>query len=125
MNVWVAWVASVVKLHKLCSLHEISVSFFFKGCCAVGFSIITSVFVCSCVIIIVFVRDLMTGTKVAFYFAWLQFYTAALVFPTMVGILVWWRERVHTDVEYDGEPGKKCRGGHIDGAGGGQRLYCA
>ncbi|CAM9969028.1 unnamed protein product, partial [Hapterophycus canaliculatus] len=36
------------------------------------------------------------GTKVGFYFAWLKFYTAALVFPTVVGLLLWWTERLNS-----------------------------
>ena len=35
------------------------------------------------------------GTKIGFYFAWLKFYTAALVYPTLMGLLVWWTERVN------------------------------
>ncbi|CAM9165657.1 unnamed protein product [Ectocarpus sp. 8 AP-2014] len=42
------------------------------------------------------------GTKVGYYFAWLKFYTAALVFPTVVGLLVWWTERVNSLAESSG-----------------------
>lgn len=45
---------------------------------------------------------LRPGTKVGYYFAWLKFYTAALVFPTVVGLLVWWTERVNSLAESSG-----------------------
>lgn len=35
------------------------------------------------------------GTKIGYYFAWLKFYTAALVYPTVVGLFVWWSERAN------------------------------
>lgn len=38
---------------------------------------------------------LRAGTKIGFYFAWLKFYTAALVYPTLMGLLVWWTERLN------------------------------
>lgn len=42
------------------------------------------------------------GTKVGYYFAWLKFYTAALVFPTVIGLWVWWTERVNAENEKSG-----------------------
>eukprot|EP00903_Cladosiphon_okamuranus_P008980 g8591.t1 len=42
------------------------------------------------------------GTKVGYYFAWLKFYTAALVFPTVIGLWVWWTEGVNAELENSG-----------------------
>lgn len=42
-------------------------------------------------------RPASPGTKVGYYFAWLKFYTAALVFPTVIGLWVWWTERVNAE----------------------------
>lgn len=51
-----------------------------------------------------------TGTKIAYYYAWLKFYTLALVFPTVVGIIIWWREGTHANDGHDWcTRGKNCR----------------
>lgn len=51
------------------------------------------------VVVVVVAVALGAGTKIAYYFAWLQFYTLALVFPTVVGLVVWWKERIPDGVQ--------------------------
>ena len=42
------------------------------------------------------------GTQIGYYFAWLRFYTIALMYLALVGTFVWWREGMSAQGSGDG-----------------------